>query len=171
MSVSNGEKNWASTRSIFLREAVTTAAVVLGGAAVWSPKEASAAGLPVGKGGLPQGVLASGNIKKTQKDVAAIIQTLKDRGAELDDTEWKNLGGYLRKIYQVEPDLNFMARTLGKSEKEEAKTLISTYLSALRGADPYVKSKDVEGLLSSQEKAAESLERFQSLFYDVPDEL
>lgn len=60
------------------------------------------ADLGVGEGGLPDGARQFSNLVKVQKDWIALGKSIKDQGADVTPTEWKNVALFLRKVYQVQ---------------------------------------------------------------------
>lgn len=80
----------------------------------------------VGEGGLPDGARQFSNLVKVQRDWAALGKSITDQGADVTPEEWKNVALFLRKVYQLGGDLEFLAGTFPSEKKKAAVALVRT---------------------------------------------
>lgn len=86
------------------------------------------ADLGVGEGGLPDGARQFSNFVKVQKDWAALGASIKGKGADVTPEEWKNTSLFLRKVYQLGGELEFLAGTFPPDKKKPALALVKSIL-------------------------------------------
>ena len=82
--------------------------------------------LGVGEGGLPDGARQFSNFVKVQKDWAALGASIKGKGADTTPEEWKNVSLFLRKVYQLGGELEFLAGTFPSDKKKTAQALVKS---------------------------------------------
>lgn len=80
--------------------------------------------LGVGEGGLPDGARQFSNFVKVKKDWAALGASIKGKGADVTAEEWKNVALFLRKVYQLGGELEFLAGTFPSDKKKSALALV-----------------------------------------------
>lgn len=88
------------------------------------PPRIALAEVGVGEGGLPDGARQFSNFVKVQKDWAALGASIKGKGADVTAEEWKNVALFLRKVYQLGGDLEYLAGTFPPDKKKTALALV-----------------------------------------------
>lgn len=82
--------------------------------------------LGVGEGGLPDGARQFSNFVKVQKDWGALGASIRGKGADPTPEEWKNVSLFLRKVYQLGGELEFLAGTFPPDKKKPAQALVKS---------------------------------------------
>jgi hypothetical protein len=101
-----------------------------------------------------------------------ISKRVSQAASEMDETEWKNVGGYLRRVYNVSDDMKQIAGGFYDPEKKKkAGELIDSLKKTAKAADAVADSKTGTEFLAYTAKLDEILEGFLELLRDVPDEL
>eukprot|EP00903_Cladosiphon_okamuranus_P017956 g16520.t1 len=146
-------------------------AAVTGAVAVAQGPRIALAELGVGEGGLPDGARQFSDFVKVQKDWAALGVSLKDKGANVSPEEWKNVSLFLRKVYQLGGELEFLAGTFPSDKKKTALALVKSIQKEVQAADGPAREKDTETFMMAQVSVQKKFEDFMEYFNDVPSEL
>ncbi|CAM9691369.1 unnamed protein product, partial [Hapterophycus canaliculatus] len=125
----------------------------------------------VGEGGLPDGARQFSNLVKVQRDWAALGKSIKDQGASVTPEEWKNVALFLRKVYQLGGDLEYLAGTFPSDKKKSAVALVRTIQKEVQAADVPAREKNAEAFMTAQVSVEKKFAEFMELFNDVPSEL
>lgn len=86
--------------------------------------EFASAEVGVGEGGLPNGARQFSNFVKVQNDWAALGKSIESQGADVTAEEWKNVALFLRKVYQLGGELEYLAGTFPPDKKKSALALV-----------------------------------------------
>eukprot|EP00904_Undaria_pinnatifida_P008763 jgi/Undpi1/5016/HiC_scaffold_19.g08368.m1 len=142
-----------------------------GAAAATQAPAGALAEVGVGEGGLPDGARQFSNLVKVQKDWIALGKTVKSQGADVSAGEWKNVALFLRKVYQLGGDLEFLAGTFSADKKKTAMALVRGIQKEVEAADKPAREKDSEAFMAAQASVEKKFEDFMELFNNVPSEL
>ncbi|CAM9642536.1 unnamed protein product [Scytosiphon promiscuus] len=144
---------------------------VTGAVAVTQGPGVAVAEVGVGEGGLPDGARQFSNLVKVQRDWAALGKSIKDQGASVTPEEWKNVALFLRKVYQLGGDLEYLAGTFPSDKKKAAVALVRAIQKEVQAADVPAREKNAEAFLTAQVSVEKKFAEFMELFNDVPSEL
>ena len=101
-----------------------------------------------------------------------ISKRVSQAAKEMDETEWKNVGLYLRRVYNVSDDMKQIASGFYDPEKKKrAGELIDSLRKTTKAADSVTDAKNGPEFLAYTGKLDGILEEFLELLRDVPDEL
>lgn len=101
-----------------------------------------------------------------------IAKRVSQAASEMDETEWKNVGLYLRRVYNVSDDMKQISAGFYDPEKKKrAGELIDILKKTTKAADSVTDSKHGPEFLAYAGKLERTLEEFLELLRDVPDEL
>lgn len=127
------------------------------------------------KGQLPDGARQFSQVISAQKQWDTIKDSFKD-GHEPDDGEWKNLRTYLRMVYAVSGDMDFLTKKWEKTRRQSGQEAISAFRKAVRAMDKPAADQDVAGFLEGHEQVASLFVQFldvlkQDTIGDMPEDL
>ncbi|CAN0041334.1 unnamed protein product [Pylaiella littoralis] len=146
-------------------------AAAAGAVAVTQDPGFASAEVGVGEGGLPDGARQFSNLVKVQNDWIALGKSIKSQGDGVTDGEWKNVALFLRKVYQLGGDLEFLAGTLSSDKKKSALALVRNIQKEVQAADVPAREKNTGAFMTAQASVEKKFEEFMELFNDVPAEL
>jgi len=95
-----------------------------------------------------------------------VKKRLSENAADIDDEEWKNISGFLRRIYGVGDDIKAIAP---KGKGSEAEALADQLRQYSKAGDASVNARDAQALVSILVKCSSILQQFFDLTADVPD--
>ncbi|CAB1121181.1 unnamed protein product [Ectocarpus sp. CCAP 1310/34] len=144
---------------------------ITGAVAVSQGPEFASAEVGVGEGGLPDGARQFSNLVKVQKDWAALGKSIESQGADVTADEWKNVALFLRKVYQLGGELEYLAGTFPPDKKKSALALVRSIQKEVQAADVPAREKDAAAFMKAQASVQKKFEDFMELFNDVPSEL
>ncbi|CAN0020112.1 unnamed protein product [Ectocarpus sp. 6 AP-2014] len=133
--------------------------------------EFASAEVGVGEGGLPDGARQFSNLVKVQKDWVALGKSIDSQGADVTADEWKNVALFLRKVYQLGGELEYLAGTFPPDKKKSALALVRSIQKEVQAADVPAREKDAAAFMKAQASVQQKFEDFMELFNDVPSEL
>ncbi|CAM9202320.1 unnamed protein product [Ectocarpus sp. 8 AP-2014] len=146
-------------------------AAITGAVAVSQGPEFASAEVGVGEGGLPDGARQFSNLVKVQKDWAALGKSIESQGADVTADQWKNVALFLRKVYQLGGELEYLAGTFPPDKKKSALALVRSIQKEVQAADVPAREKDAAAFMTAQASVQKKFEDFMELFNDVPSEL
>lgn len=125
---------------------------------------------------LPNGARQFSQVVSAQRQWASVTDAFAD-GREPDDTEWNNLRTYLRAVYAVSGDMDFLARRWEKkSRRDEGLKSISQFRKAVKDLDKPAIEHDVAAFLNGHKHVASLFDDFfnglkEDTVGDMPAEL
>lgn len=132
---------------------------IIGGAALFVGAEgANAKG--VGEGGLPPGVAEFQRVLLSKKQWNDIGKRVETGHAEMDQKEWENVQGFLRKFYAAGDDMTLLAKVFSKSEQDEVAEVVKTFRKAVKAIDKPAAAKDWEAFMVEHKKIAGYVQDF-----------
>ncbi|CAN0486305.1 unnamed protein product, partial [Ectocarpus sp. 12 AP-2014] len=137
---------------------------ITGAVAVSQGPEFASAEVGVGEGGLPDGARQFSNLVKVQKDWAALGKSIESQGADVTADEWKNVALFLRKVYQLGGELEYLAGTFSLDKKKSALALVRSIQKEVQAADVPAREKDAAAFMKAQASVQKKFEDFMELF-------
>lgn len=127
------------------------------------------------KGQLPDGARQFSQVITAQKQWDSVKDAFKD-GHEPDDGEWRNLRTYLRMVYAVSGDMDFLTKKWEKSRRQTGQEAISAFRKAVKAMDKPAADQDIPGFLAGHEQVALLFVQFldvlkQDTVGDMPEDL
>ena len=126
----------------------------------------------VGEGGLPDGIVAFQKLVKYQKDLDNVGESVKKRGAEMDNMEIQTLKIFMKQLANEYGDMEFLTRSINsEKDKEAAKQIGKDLRVVAREVDKALSDGRVERLAEEYPKMKKMVSDFLAYLSDVPDEL
>lgn len=124
---------------------------------------------------LPNGARQFSQVVSAQRQWASVIEAFAN-GRVPDDAEWGNLRKYLRAVYAVSGDMDYLARRWEKSRRDAGLNTISDFRKAIKALDKPASRQNAKEFLEGHAKVAELFEGFfntlkQDTVGDMPAEL
>jgi len=85
--------------------------------------------------------------------------------------EWQNTQGFLRRLYSLQDDMNYLARGLKEEKKQQAETVITKFKKRVKEADKPAKAKDLEAISPFFAEISGYINNFLDLLTDVEGDL
>jgi len=96
----------------------------------------------------------------------------KTMGGEVKtNEEWQNTQGFLRRLYSLQDDMNYLARGLKEEKKQQAETVITKFKKRVKEADKPAKAKDLEAISPFFAEISGYINNFLDLLTDVEGDL
>lgn len=126
-------------------------------------------------GVLPDGAKQFSQVISAQRQWKSVPDAFSN-GRVPEDADWENLRTYLRAVYSVSGDMDFIARGWEKARKEVGMKTISAFRTAIKAMDKPAKSRDAPAFLEAHAKVASLFDDFFNLLKqdtvgDMPAEL
>lgn len=99
-----------------------------------------------------------------------------DANRTLEDSEWNSLRGYLRTVYAVSGDMEFIIGGWEKELRKRGEEVAKKFRATVKGMDKPAIAKNVEDFKTMHGKAEGIFDEFFALLKqtsvgDIPDEL
>jgi len=118
---------------------------------------------------LPDGVRQEERIRKALKAWKEWPDKLK--GDKVEKEEWQNTQGFLRRLYSVNDDMNYLSQGFKIDKKKKAEILITTFKKRVKLADKTAKARDYDAFMADHNDITGFIVEFQDLMLDANDDL
>ena len=124
---------------------------------------------------LPPGAQQFNRLLAARKQWSELSQVV-NNDRTLDESEWETLRQYLRTVYGVSNDMEFLAKPWDKSIKSRASDTIKQFRQVVKGMDKPAIARDIkqfaQGHLQTTQLFDEFFKEFkEATVSDIPDEL
>lgn len=124
---------------------------------------------------LPPGAQQFNRLLAAQKQWSELSQVV-NSNRTLDENEWDTLRQYLRTVYGVSNDMEFLAKPWEKSIKSRASTTIKQFRQVVKGMDKPAIARDIKEFAQGHLQTTQLFNEFFTEFKeatvsDIPDEL
>lgn len=124
---------------------------------------------------LPNGPRQFSQIVAAQRQWASVTEAFAN-GRTPDEAEWGNLRTYLRAVYAVSGDMDYLVRRWEKSRRDAGFKTISEFRKAVKAIDKPASRHDIKDFLDGHAKIASLFDGFfnqlkQDAVGDMPAEL
>jgi hypothetical protein len=121
---------------------------------------------------LPKGAAQFSRLVNTRNNVKIVEKRVAQKASEIDQKEWDNIGGFIRKLYGAGDDMKDIAKGIYDPEKKaKAEDDIKQLQKYAKAAEGPVNKKDAEAFVAVMNKCEDLLDNFFELLQDVPDEI
>ncbi len=121
---------------------------------------------------LPKGAAQFSRLVNTRNNVKIVEKRVAQKASEIDQKEWDNIGGFIRKLYGAGDDMKDIAKGIYDPEKKaKAEDDIKQLQKYAKAAEGPVNKKDAEAFVAFMNKCEDLLDNFFELLQDVPDEI
>lgn len=124
---------------------------------------------------LPDGARQFSSIVSAQRQWDTLLNAFAE-GRMPEEKEWDNIRGYLRAVYRIGDDMDFLTKGWGGDRRKEGAQLIGRFRKAVRDLDKPAASKDAPAFLDGHSKVVSLFNDFFNQLKsdsagDVPSEL
>lgn len=124
---------------------------------------------------LPNGARQFSSVVSAQRQWGGLPSAFAD-GRVPDDKEWENIRVYLRAVYGIGDDMNFLTKTWKGERRNEGTKLIQTFRKAVKDLDKPAAAKDVSAFLDGHSRVVSLFDDFFNQLKgdsvgDMPSEL
>jgi len=95
----------------------------------------------------------------------------KVESGEVSDEDWSNSQGFLRRLYSLQDDMNYLARGLKADKRAKAEEIVTSFKKEVKAADKPAKAKEVEKFLGYYKTTSQQLQDYLELLVDVTEDL
>ena len=121
---------------------------------------------------LPKGAAQFSRLVNTRNNVKAVEKRVEEKASQIEQKEWDNIGGFIRKLYGAGDDMKDIAKGIYDPEKKtKAEEDIKQLQKYAKAAEGPVNKKDGEAFVAVMKKCEDLLDDFFELLRDVPDEI
>lgn len=125
--------------------------------------------------GLPRGAREFSRLLSAQKQWSE-LHAVFDANRTLDDSEWNSLRGYLRSVYAVSGDMEFMVRGWERDLRKRGEEVAKRFRATVKEMDKPAIAKNVRDFRKMHGKTEGIFDEFFALLKqasvgDIPDEL
>lgn len=104
------------------------------------------------------------------------LGTVVSGNRELADEEWESLRGYLRTVYAVSSDMEYLSKVWDKPLRNQGQEVIKQFRITVKNMDKPAIARDIMAFARMHAQTAKSFEEFFALLKDasakdIPDEL
>eukprot|EP00929_Paragymnodinium_shiwhaense_P018641 TRINITY_DN12968_c0_g1_i1.p2 TRINITY_DN12968_c0_g1~~TRINITY_DN12968_c0_g1_i1.p2 ORF type:complete len:286 (+),score=83.95 TRINITY_DN12968_c0_g1_i1:68-859(+) len=93
------------------------------------------------------------------------------KGEVKEEADWQNTQGFLRRLYSLAPDMDYLADGLREDKKEKAKDIAVKFKKEVKLMDKPAKAQDVEKFMAMHKEVTDYMEAYLDLLNDIPAEL
>ena len=98
-------------------------------------------------------------------------QRLASSPGDIDQKEWSNIGGFLRRIYAEADDMKSVANSQSPDKKQQALEIAEQLRKYSKGGESSINEQDAKALSAVLDKCNSLLQEFFDLLSDIPDEI
>mmetsp|Transcript_18997 Transcript_18997/g.22845 ORF Transcript_18997/g.22845 Transcript_18997/m.22845 type:complete len:187 (+) Transcript_18997:106-666(+) len=120
---------------------------------------------------LPKGAAQFSRVVNIKADLANVYKRVSEHADEIDEKEWDNIGGFLRKLYSAGEDMKGVAKGMTPDKKAKAEEGVKLLQKYAKAGEVPVNKQDAKGFLAVLDKETVLLNDFFDLLSDVPDEI
>jgi len=131
---------------------------IVGTAFFVSTKSASAK--DVGDGGLPPGIAEFQRVLLSKKQWNDIGNRVQNGHGEMDEKEWQNVQGFLRKFYGAGDDMNLIAKAFSKDDQAAVADVVKSFHKAVKAIDKPAAARNWEQFMVEHKQIADYVQNF-----------
>mmetsp|Transcript_22803 Transcript_22803/g.31912 ORF Transcript_22803/g.31912 Transcript_22803/m.31912 type:complete len:187 (-) Transcript_22803:472-1032(-) len=120
---------------------------------------------------LPPGAAQFSRVVNIKADLANVYKRVSEHADEIDEKEWDNIGGFLRKLYSAGEDMKGVAKGMTADKKAKAEEGVKLLQKYAKAGEVPVNKQDAKGFLAVLDKETGLINDFFDLLSDVPDEI
>jgi len=118
---------------------------------------------------LPNGARQEDRIKRGLEAWRKLAKKVEN--GEVTDEDWTNTQGFLRRLYSLQDDMNYLARGLKAEKKAKAEEIVTSFKKEVKAADKPAKVKDTQKFLGYYTETQQQLVDFLELLVDATEDL